>query len=172
MRPIAWIAGLVGVAASSAAQMPALDPAELEAALASAQAAAVRPGDEALDCEALEGELVAVARDPALQAHVSRSGAIAQEKIDAMNGMAAAAAAQTALTIFSAVVPGGAWLGQAAAAAQLPAQQAQAAHNLEQSVQQARDLMTVMPQILRGQRVIELAQARECAWLSADESDE
>jgi hypothetical protein len=32
--------------------------------------------------------------------------------------------------------------------------------------------MTLMPQILRGQRVIELAQARECPWLSADESDE
>ena len=170
MRRLAWIAFVSGLGASSAAQTPGITPEELEAALAAAQAQAARPGDESLDCEALQGELVAAAKDPAVQAHVSKSGAVAQEKIAAMNRASALVAAQAALTIFSAMVPGGAWLGQAAASAQLPAQQAQAAQNLEQSVEQAREMMTIMPQIMRGQRVIELAQARACDWLSQDES--
>ncbi len=162
---IILIAFLGGISASTVAQTPQTMQGDLESALQKAQTAAYRPGDESLSCEKLESELVVVVKDPALQSHVAKSGAVAQEKIAAMNAASQNMAAQSALTIFSSIVPGGAWAGQAAAAAQLPAQRMQTARNIEQAMLQAQEMIGVMPQIMRGQRVLELAQARDCAWL-------
>lgn len=159
------IALLGGIYASASAQTPGAMYGDLQSALEKAAAGADRPGDGSLNCEALEDELVTVAKAPALQSYIAKMGAVAQEKIDAMNAASKGMAAQSAITIFSSIVPGGAWIGQAAAAAQLPAQQAQAARNIQQTMQQAQELMPIMPQLMRGQRVIELAQARNCTWL-------
>jgi hypothetical protein len=152
------------IAASSAAQSRVIDAEAMQAKFAAAQAAAVRPGDEALGCDALQGELVAAANDPALQSYVAKSGAAAQKDLDAMKAGQSRMAAQTAITMFSSLVPGGALFGQSAAVAQAQAQQAQAAGHLQQRMQQAEEMMAILPQMLRGQRVIELAQARNCAW--------
>ncbi|MBY0565233.1 MAG: hypothetical protein K2P58_13755 [Hyphomonadaceae bacterium] len=46
----------------------------METAMAEAQAQASRPGDEALSCEALEAEMIAVTQDPAFQARVAENG--------------------------------------------------------------------------------------------------
>jgi hypothetical protein len=89
----------------------------------------------------------------------------AQEKMAALNSASSRIATQSALTVFSSIVPGGAWAGHAIGAAQAQAQQMEAARNIQQTMQQARELMAIMPQMLRGQRVIELAQMRNCAWL-------
>lgn len=164
-RMYVLLALLGGIYTSAAAQTPGTTYDDLQSALEKATAGADRPGDGSLSCEALEGELVAVAKAPALQSYITKMGAVAQEKIDAMNAASRAMAAQTAMTIFSSIVPGGAWVGQAAAAAQLPAQQALAARNLQQTIQQAQELIPIMPQLMRGQRVLELAQARNCAWV-------
>lgn len=83
----------------------------------------------------------------------------------AINAAAARAATQTALTIFGTLVPGGDWAAVGAAAAMAPAQQAQAAQNVQQRMQQGQEMMRVLPQLMRGQRVIELAQARKCGWI-------
>jgi hypothetical protein len=159
---VAWLSGFSAVAS---AQTPDSTYGQLQATLAAAEAAAVRPGDEALSCDGLATELVAVAKDLAVQAYVAQAGAAAQKKNDALNAAAAGTAAQGAVSLFGSIVPGGGWAGHNAAVAQAEAQKAQAAHNIQESMQQAQEMMSIVPQMMRGHRVIQLAQARDCAWL-------
>jgi hypothetical protein len=160
------IALLFGAAASAASQTPATTYGNLQSSLSAAEAAANRPGDESLGCDALQSELVASAKDPAVLSYVAKSGAIAQEKMAAINAAAAGMGAQAAITIMSSIVPGGAWAGFGAGVAQGEAAKLQAARNMQQQMQLAQEVMGIMPQMLRGQRVIELAQARNCAWIA------
>jgi hypothetical protein len=155
--------GAIGVALG---QSPATMYGNMESSFAAAQAAASRPGDESLGCDALSSELIANAKDPAVQAFVAKSGAVAQEKMAAINAAAAAGmGTQAAMTIMSSVVPGGAWAGMAGSVAQAEAAKAQAARNMQQQMMLAQEMMTIMPQMMRGQRVIELAQRKDCQWL-------
>ena len=156
---------LTGISASASAQTPASTYADLQSSLTAAQAGAIRPGDESLSCEALESELVSVVKHPEVQSFVAKSGEVGRERMQAMNEAAARAATQSAVTLFSSIVPFGGWIGHAAAAAQAQAQQAQAASTIQQRMQQAYEMMGIMPYFMRGQRVIDLAQARNCAWL-------
>jgi len=166
MRGLLALIGIVsGISATASAQSPGSTYDQLQSTYESAQAAAIRPGDEALTCEALESELVASVKQPAVQSYVAKSGAAAQERMAAMNQAPPGAAAQAALTVFSSIVPGGAWAGMAAGAAQGQAAQAQATRNMQERMQQAQEMMGIMPYLMRGQRVIELAQARSCAWV-------
>jgi hypothetical protein len=165
VRLIVSMVFLNAMAALAYAQTPEATYDQLQARLEAAQAAAVRPGDESLDCEGLATELVATAKDTAVRSYVARSGAAAQEKLDAMNALAGSAAAVSAISLFGSVVPGGGWVGHAAAVGQAEAQKAQAARNIQQRMQEAQEMMGIMPQLMRGQRVIELAQVRDCAWL-------
>ena len=50
----------------------------------------------------------------------------------------------------------------AVSAAEIPAK-VQAARNIQQRMQEAQEMMGSMPPLMRGQRVIELAQAWGCA---------
>jgi len=156
---------LGAIPAIAGAQAPATMYQDMQAAMQAAQAGANRPGDETLNCEALAGELVANVKQPAVQSYVARSGADAQARLNAMNGASGQMATQAALTVFSSLVPGGAWAGHAAGVARAEAQRADAARNIQQRMQQAQEMMTIMPQLTRGNRVIELATARDCAWL-------
>jgi hypothetical protein len=136
---------------------------DLGAAMQAAQAQAVRPGDEALDCDALEKELATVASDPAIQARVQASGATEQQRAPAQGAPSAGAAA--ALTLFS-MMPGADMAGMAAQAAQARSQQAQAAMTMQSRMQQMQAMMASLPLMMRGQRVVELAQARKCDWIA------
>jgi hypothetical protein len=142
LRLSVLFAVLSGISALSSGQTPGTTYGEMQSTLAAAQAGANRTGDESLSCESLESELVTTAKHPAVQSYT-----------------------QGALTLFSSVVPGGAWAGHAVGVAQAQAQQAQAASNIEQRMQQAQEMMGIMPQLMRGQRILELAQARNCAWV-------
>jgi hypothetical protein len=164
-RLIAVIVLVSGASTLAYAQTPTSMYGDLQASLAAAQAGAIRPGDEALSCEALEHELVAAVKQPEVQSFVAKAGAAGQERMAAMNEAGARAAAPSALTLFSSIVPFGGWAGLGVAAAQAQAQQAQAARNIQQQMQQAQDMMGIMPTLMRGQRVMELAQTRNCAWL-------
>lgn len=148
------------------AQTPASTYTDLQAGLEAAQAAADRPGDAALGCDALEKELVASVKHPAVESYIAKSGAAAKKQQAAMNAAKGRAATQTALTLFGSLVPGGAGLGLAGTAAMAQSQQLEAAQNIEQRMQQAQEMIGIMPQMMRGQRVIELAQARNCDWLA------
>ena len=137
---------------------------ELGAAMQAAQAQAVRPGDEALDCEALENEMTTLATDPAMQARVQASGAAVQQRAPGQGAPSAGAAA--AMTLFSSMVPGADMAGLAAQAAQAQSQQAQAAMNMQSRMQQMQSMMANLPLMMRGQRVVELAQAKKCDWIA------
>jgi len=58
--------------------------------LAAAQASAARPGDEALSCEALQAEMVAIAQSPEMQAFAQTAGAQAQGQLEQINAAQAA----------------------------------------------------------------------------------
>lgn len=141
----------------------------MAAAMETAQAEAVRPGDEMLTCEQLESEAFSVAQDPAVQAMAVRSGAYSQAQIDEANRAASSARRQMGVSMFlglaSAFVPGAgmaASLGQRAQGAMM---QRQAQQNLAQSMAMAEQMIPVMPQLMRGQRVYELAQGKQCAFI-------
>lgn len=166
LRLFALIVAVSAMTPPARAQTPASTYADLQAGLEAAQAAANRPGDAALGCDALEKELVASVNHPAVKSYVAKSGAAAQQQMAAMDAAKGRAATQTALTLFGSLVPGGAGLGLAGTAAMAQSQQLEAAQNIQQRMQQAQEMIGIMPQIMRGQRVIELGQARNCDWLA------
>jgi hypothetical protein len=149
-----------GISAAARAQTPASTYTDLQAALEAAQAAANRPGDASLDCDALDASV----KHPAVESYIAKSGAAAKQQQAAMDAAKGRAATQTALTLFGSLVPGGAALGLAGTAAMAQSQQIEAAQNIQQRMQQAQGMIGIMPQMMRGQRVIELAQARNCDW--------
>jgi hypothetical protein len=147
------------------AQTSPNDMKAMMAAMESAQKAANHPGDAAMSCEALEKELVATMNGPAVQGFAVKSGAAAQKDYDALQKGNGTMAAQMAMTMASAFVPGAASAQLAAAQAQAPAQAAQAAQRVQQRAVQMNDL-EVLPQLMRGQRVIELAATKQCPWMA------
>jgi hypothetical protein len=151
---------------------------KLQTAMADAQTKAVRPGDAAMNCDALLSDLQAAALDPAVQNVARENGAIAQEKLDEIQkGTAeakAAAATQIATGLVagltSAFVPGAGLLTagaqQAAAQAQAAQAQAQAAKNLQDMNAMMERMIVILPQIMRGQHVMELASGKQCPWMT------
>lgn len=151
---------------------------KLQKAMADAQAKAPRPGDNALTCDAIQNEIVTSMRDPAVTATATKMGAWAsdqQRKLDEASGAAKGAmAGQMAMGLASSIasmfVPGlGMFTGRAqAAAAQAQAAQAsvEAARNIQQLEERMNDMIPILPQMMRGQRLVELAQAGKCDWLA------
>ena len=161
-----------------AAQQQALAD-QITAAQAAAEANASRPGDENLSCEALQAEMVAIAQSPEMQAFTQTAGAQAQANMAQISAAQAAQQAaagsrpglarQIAQGVVSGVVPG---VGQAQAQAQQAAAMAQNAQLQEQTRQNQQAILGLGGQLsslagpaMRGQRVFELAQTRDCAWL-------
>jgi len=150
---------------------------KLQTAMADAQAKAVRRADGGLSCEGLQTELQAAVLDPAVQAVAKENGAVAKEKLDEIEkGTAAAkaaAATQIASGLFagltSAFVPGvGALTAapqQAAARAQAAQAHAQAAKNVEDINAMMDRMIVILPQLMRGQHVMELAYGKQCPWI-------
>jgi hypothetical protein len=184
MRTALVVAFVLAAFASSAqnddlsAQQQALAE-QITAAQAAAEANASRPGDEDLSCEALQAELMAIAQGPEMQGFVQTAGVQAQADLAKINEAQAAqqAAAESRPRMLrqmiqgaaSGVVPG---LGQAQAQAQQSAAVAQSAQMQEQARQNQQAMLALGGQAvglagpaMRGQRLIELAQARDCAWL-------
>jgi hypothetical protein len=153
---------------------------ELADAEAAGAAAAVRPGDEDLSCEALQTEMVAIAQSPAMQNFAQGFGAQAQADFDKLNEAQAAAEEQTksarkgilrgmVLGAATAVTPGAdkvaARAQQAASMAQSAQRQAEANRNVDALLGQSGNVAAMAGPAMRGQRLIELAEARDCAWL-------
>ena len=128
------------------AQQKASQDKSADPVLAVVQTDASGPGDESLNCEGLEKELLASMNDPAVQSHLSRVVAKKQPVATAFSYRSANATATRAKTI------------------QL------ATKNLQREVKQMNELLTISPQLVRGQRVLQLARARNCQWLQEPES--
>lgn len=143
--------------------------AQMQASQSAAQAAAVRPGDDQLSCDQMQTEMTATMSDPAVQARIAQMGAWAQAQQAQMDQARAHSGSQVAtnmaMGVASSFVP---WLGYA----QMAAQQAQMHQQMQQAraqQAQATEMMggmeTIMPQMMRGQRLYELAQGKQCAFL-------
>jgi hypothetical protein len=140
------------------------DPQAMLAAYEAAQAEASRPGDEKLTCEKLQEQLVAIVQDPALTAHVQAAGVTAEKDLAKTEAAKGRVAAQTAATIIASAVPGASMGVMAAQAADAQAKQPQYAERMQSKMIQAQQMMTLMPKLMRGQRLLELAAGRRCEW--------
>jgi hypothetical protein len=145
--------------------------AQMQQSQADAQAAAVHPGDDALTCEQLETEMTTTMQDPNVQAAVAANGADAQAQMDQMNAARGQMRAQMATSMFmgiaSSFIPGLGYAQMAQQQAMASQYQRQATQNMAQMMEMAQRMQTIMPQLMRGQRVYELAQAKQCAFTQA-----
>ena len=151
---------------------------ELQKAMAEAQAKAARPGDNALTCDGIQNEIVSSLRDPAVTAVATKAGAWGadeQRKLEEATGASKAAmAGQMAMGLASSLgsifLPGlGMLTGRAqgaVTAAQAEQNAAAAARNVQQLEERMNEMITILPQAMRGQRLLELAQGRKCDWLA------
>jgi hypothetical protein len=144
---------------------------ELMTAMAAAQAKAVRPGDEAMACPALEKELVTLMTDPAIQAQAAKAEGLAQKRA-VVPDPKAPLTPQSAAALYGLLAAGGglpviAAGGPLAAAqqAQLAQQQAQAMQALQDPAAQLKLASAIMPQMMRAQRLVGLGFARSCSWV-------
>jgi hypothetical protein len=147
-----------------------MDPQAMMKAMETAQADASKPGDEKLSCDRLEEQMVAAAQDPAVQEHVEAAGLSAQKDQAAMQAAKGQIAMQTIQTVLAATVPGAAMATTMASAAQAQTQQAQTTARVQSRMGQAQQMMAILPQLLRGQRLIELAMAKKCEWAGGIDS--
>jgi hypothetical protein len=142
--------------------------AQMEQSQADAQAAAVRDGDDQLSCEQLETEMYTTMQDPNVQAAVAANGADAQAQMDQMEAARGQMRAQMATSMFmgiaSSFIPGFGYAQMAQQQMQAAQQQRQAQQNMAQMMEMAQRMQTIMPQLMRGQRIYELGQAKSCAF--------
>lgn len=141
----------------------------MAANMEAAQAQAVRPGDEQLTCDQLQTEMTATMTDPAVQSAVAANGADAQAQMDRMNEaqgqMRASMAVNMFMGIASAFIPGAGYAQMAQQQMQAAQMQRQQQQNMQQMQVMLERMMPIMPQMMRGQRVYELAQAQQCAFI-------
>jgi hypothetical protein len=141
----------------------------MQLAQSQAEAAAIRPGDEALECEALQAEINAIGSSPEMQSFAATQGAWGQSQMDranqARNGAMAQAGMGMAMGLASAFVPGLGYAQGLAMQAQAQAMQSQANQNQLETASNIDQITQMMPMMMRGQRVYELAQGKQCAFL-------
>jgi hypothetical protein len=110
--------------------------ASLKSSQAAGMAAAARPGDEAMTCGALQAELITTMRDPAVTAAMGTMGARAQDQKSKLDA------------------------AQASGKQQQPT-----AEDSRSPLASSADISSIMPQLMRGQRLNDLAGAKNCAFL-------
>ena len=141
----------------------------LDQAMTAAHAQAAHPGDENLTCDQLQEEITTTMSDPAVQSAVAANGADAQAQMDRMNEARGQMRAQMATSMFmglaSAFIPGMGYAQMATQQMQAAQYQRQQQQNMAQMATMMERMTPIMPQMMRGQRVYELAQAQQCAFI-------
>lgn len=144
--------------------------ASLEQAMAQAQADAIHPGDEQLTCDAIQAELAATMTDPSMRAELDEMGATAEAQRERMQEQQAQQRAMMATGIvggvISSFIPGAGYAHAAIMQQQMRQQQAQAEVGMRETESMMGNMEASMPQMMRGQRLYELAQAQNCAFLA------
>jgi hypothetical protein len=147
------------------------DPQALMEAYAAAQAAAIRPGDEKLSCEELQTELGETMNDPVVQENIASAGAAAERDMaaiaEAQQAYDAQLAGSVAAGAAASAAPGGQWAALSKAAADAERSKAASAGRAQQHAMQARGAMEMMPQLMRGERLLELGAAKNCEFASS-----
>jgi len=152
------------------------DPKAMMAAYEEAQAAARRPGDEKLSCEELQTELGTTVNDPTVQANVAAGGAAAERDMaalaEAKKAYDAQLPASVAAGVAASAAPGGQYAATARAVAEAESKKGIAAERLQERASLAAGAMQMMPQLMRGQRIIELGTAKGCEFAKGAGLDE
>jgi hypothetical protein len=168
LQLIALVVALLAAGTSSFGQTVApagmQDYEAMAKAMEKAQAEASRPGDEKLTCGQLQQQIVGVAQDPAFLAYVQAAGIEAQKDMAQMQAAQSEIAAKSAATVIASMVPGAAMGHMMASAAENQAKAAQGAARVQARMAQGQQMMAFMPQLMRGQRLMELAVTRKCEW--------
>jgi hypothetical protein len=147
------------------------DMIKLQTAMVAAQAGAVRPGDEALPCEALHKELVSTMQDPAILAYAAKTNAAYAKELEAQQQKKTPMTPQAAAALAAALSPGAGMAGmpampQVAPGQAMTPQQMQAAMLAQQqaSIAYMNQLAPLMPALMRSQRVTMLGMTKNCTW--------
>jgi hypothetical protein len=150
---------------------------KMQLAMADAQAKASRPGDTRMSCAEMQQELEGQMRQPAVRAAAAANGAIAKEKLDELDKAKSEASAQVAtqmasnlfMGFASAFMPGMGMITGRAQQAQMQAKaaqdQAKAQQNAQDIAKMADSMIAILPQMMRGNHMMELAQAKNCDWI-------
>ena len=150
---------------------------KMQLAMADAQAKASRPGDNRMSCAEMQQELEGQMRQPAVRAAAAANGAIAQEKLDELDKARSEASAQVAtqmasnlfMGFASAFMPGMGMITGRGQQAQMQAKaaqdQAKAQQNAQDMAKMADNMIAILPQMMRGNHMMELAQAKNCEWM-------
>src|SRR6266853_4183202 len=116
------------------------DMQKLQTAMLTAQTASIRPGDEALGCDALQKELTSAMSDPSIQTYAAKTNPTVARDLATREKAKGSLTPEAAAAISAALAP----------AMMMPAQMNQ--------------LVTIMPVLMRSQRVSQLAAVKSCAW--------
>ena len=144
-------------------QAPAAMPQEYQSmvnAMLAAQTGASRPGDDDLTCEQLQEEFSATTADPELHEHAQAAGAEAQKDVASVEQAQAEIASQTATTVVGSLVPGASMGAMAATAANAEAATTRGAQRMQSRTAQAGHIVAMMPTLMRGERIMQLAAAK------------
>lgn len=145
----------------------------MNAAMEAAQAQAVHPGDDALTCDQLQDEMAGTAMDPAVQSFAVESGAWGQEQLAQANAAQGRMRAQMGLNLFmgiaSSFIPGMGYAQMAQQQMMMAQQQQQMDAQMAQMAAMTARVTPIMPQLMRGQRVYELAQAQQCPFAQQEQ---
>jgi hypothetical protein len=147
------------------------DMMKLQTTMIAAQQAAIKPGDEALPCEALHKELVSTMQDPAILAYAAKTNAAYAKELEAQQQKKTPMSPQAAAALAAALAPGAGMAGmptmpQVTPGQAMTPQQMQAAMLAQQqaSIAYMNQLAPIMPALMRSQRVTMLGMTKSCTW--------
>ena len=147
------------------------DMMKLQTAMVAAQAAAVKPGDEALPCEALHKELVSTMTDPAIQAYAAKTNTAYAKELETLQQKKTPMTPEAAATLAAALMPSAGTAGmppmpQVTPGQTMTPQQMQQMMLAQQqaSIAYMNQLAPIMPALMRSQRVSMLGVTKNCTW--------
>jgi hypothetical protein len=117
---------------------------QMQAAMIAAQAKSIRLGDEAMSCQAIEKELVTSMNDPAIQTYAAKAGATVEKDLAVLEKAKKPMTLEAALAMATGLDPTGGLVQDQAA--------------------MMKQLVAIMPQLMRSQRLVQLAFVKQCAW--------
>ncbi len=141
----------------------------LQESQAQASAGAARPGDEMLTCDQLQAEMTSSMTSATVQDNMAAIGATAQSERERSERMMAQAkanmAANAALGVAGSFIPGASIAQGAVVQAQMRAQQKEGEKGQRAYAGMMGNMQEMMPTLMRGRRVMELAQGKMCPFV-------
>lgn len=140
------LAVVAQVDAAARAQVVPKELQEMQTAMVAAQAKSMRLADEAMmTCEAIEKELVTSMNDPAIQTYAAKTDAVAKKDLAVLEKAKKPMTLEVALAMATGLAPTG-------------------NEDVQDQAAMMKPFISIMPQLMRSQRLIQLAFVQQCAW--------